>query len=148
MGAAGKDQGRDEVQRVGLRVIQIPAGKGIRVKMDMAKGADMVRFQVEGVHRVRRDQNKITGGTQNLPAADVHGTAAGPDQINFDGFVDVLGKAVSVFSQLFQSADDGLGAQENFLVFMWVSVHLLTSLVPYYTKKPEKWTVFNKKKCY
>lgn len=114
MRVAGKNQCGNQIQGIWFRIIQIPFRKQGGVKMDMPEGTGRLCFQVEGMHCVRWDQYKVTGGADDFLTVDIHGTAAGFNKVNFDGLVDMLRKAVSVFSRLLQRTDDRLSTEKNF----------------------------------
>ena len=75
--------------------------------MDVPEGTWIFCFQIKGMHCIWRNQHKITGFADNLLAVDIHRTAAGSDEINFDGFVNMLCKTVIILTGLIQCAYDG-----------------------------------------
>ncbi len=79
----------------------------------MTKRAGVLCFQIERMHSVRRNQHEISRFAGDFLVCDIHTAAAGGDEIDLDGLVDVFCKGVTVLPYLVRRTDDGLCAEKK-----------------------------------
>ena len=72
----------------------------------MAEGAFAAVVQIKRVHHIGEDHDKVSLSTVDRSVADIHGTAAGPDQIDLHAGVQMFAETVPVRTALYRGTRD------------------------------------------